>query len=685
MEICHFPLPKPEKSITFAAMAKYLIMTLAFWLSIDAYGQDDWQNALRHWMTVEDYEETYGEDVIEQLAEYADAPINLNQVTREQLEALPFLTAIQVEQIVEYVYRYAPIRSIGELKMIASLDFHTRQLLEYFVYVGPESPQRVWPKWSDVAKYGRHTFVASGKIPLYSRKGDQMSDSTGYRGYKYRHDIRYQFNYNDRIKFGLTAAQDAGEPFFADKNRLGYDHYSYYLQLRQMGRLEELNLGMYRVQMGMGLIMNTTFSLGKLATLQSLGRSTHMLTAHASRSQGDYLQGAAATLRIAPRWCLTAFASYRGLDATLNADGTARTLLRDGYHRTLTELSKKNNTHETDFGGSIGYRQGTFHVNLNAVHTHFDRQLIPQQALYKRYAASGSDFTNVSLDYGYNNNRWGLTGETAVNEHGAIATINTLNWRTTEALTLMLLHRYYDKRYTALHARCFGEGSSVQNEHGIYLGAKWQPVRAWLLQGYLDYAHFDWPRYRVSNSSDAFDALLSARYDSRSWNIEARYRMRIRQQDASETKRLMNRPEHRLHLRATMDVSPQWSLQTQADGVCVRTENVWQRGLMLSQHATWQWRWLKADAHIGWFRTDNYDARLYQYERSLQYDFSFPAYYGHGLRHSLMLQATIGSRIMAVAKYGTTNYFDRSIIGSGLQQISHSSMTDILLQLRYKF
>ena len=105
---------------------------------------------------------------------------------------------------------------------------------------------------------------------------------------------------------------------------------------------------------------------------------------------------------------------------------------------------------------------------------------------------------------------------------------------------------------------------------------------------------------------------------------------------------------------------------------------------MLSQHATWQWRWLKADAHIGWFRTDNYDARLYQYERSLQYDFSFPAYYGHGLRHSLMLQATIGSRIMAVAKYGTTNYFDRSIIGSGLQQISHSSMTDILLQLRVK-
>ena len=663
-------------------MERLWTITLVCLLSIGVYGQDNWQDALRQWLTVEDVEEGYGEEAMEQLAEMAASPINLNQTTREDLEALPFLSAIQVEEIVAYLYRYAPIRSIGELKMIASLDFLTRQLLEYFVYVGPEQSRRVWPKLDDVGKYGRHNIVVSGKIPLYDRKGDLSSDSTGYRGYKYRHDIRYQFNYNDRIKFGLTAAQDAGEPFFSEKNRLGYDFYSYYLQLRRMGRLEELNLGMYRVQMGMGLVMNTGFNLGKLATLQSLGRTTHTLTAHASRSQNDYLQGAAATVRVARHWLLTAFASYRPLDATLNKDGTARTLLHDGYHRTLTELNKKNNTHETDLGGSIGYRQGTFHAHLNMVYTHFNRQLVPQQVLYKRYAASGSDFTNVSIDYRYNTRSWGVSGETAVNGQGAMATINVLNWRTTETLTLMLLHRYYDKRYTALHARSFSEGSGVQNEHGAYLGAKWQPARTWRLQGYIDYAHFGWPRYQVSNSSDTFDALLSASYSGQSWNVDARYRMRVRQRDDSEKQWLENQPEHRLRLRSTVSLSPQLSLQTQADAVRTWADQAWQQGLMLSQHATWQWRWLTADAHIGWFRTDSYDARLYQYERSLQYDFSFPAYYGHGLRHSLMLQAAVGHRLKAVIKYGTTNYFDRSTIGSGQQQINHSSMTDILLQLR---
>ena len=665
-------------------MVRYVMIVVLFWLSLYCYGQDNWQDALRQWMTVEDMEEGYGEEMMEQLAEVAAQPINLNQATREELEALPFLSAIQVEGIMEYVYRYAPIRSLGELKMITSLDYHTRRLLEYFVYVGAERPQRVWPKLSDVAKYGRHTVVASGKIPLYSRRGDQLSDSSGYLGYKYRHDVRYQFNYNDRIKFGLTAAQDAGEPFFSDKNRTGYDHYSYYVQLRRMGRLEELNLGMYRVQMGMGLVMNTAFTLGKLATLQSLGRTTHSLTAHASRSQGDYLQGVAATVRVARGWHLTVFASYRALDATLNKDGTARTLLRDGYHRTQTELDKKHNTHETDLGGSIGYRKGTLQAHLNMVYTHFDRQLVPQQVLYKRYAPSGADFANASIDYRYNTVRWGISGEAAVNEQGALATINSVNWRATEALTLMMLHRYYDKRYTALHARSFGEGSSVQNEHGAYLGAKWQPTRRWLLQGYVDYAHFSWARYQVSTSSDALDAMLLASYSGQRWNVDARYRMRIRQRDDSDKQRLENQPEHRLRLRATVSPLPQVTLQTQADAVRSWADGGWQQGIMLSQHASWQWRWLTMDGHIGWFRTDSYAARLYQYERSVQYDFSFPAYYGHGLRHSVMLNATIGRRLTASIKYGTTNYFDRSTIGSGLQQINHSSMTDVLLQLRLK-
>jgi len=665
--------------LTLSASAQIATPHFAQGLKNDS--RNDWREALQRWLTAEDMEESYGEETMELLEERAATPINLNQTSREELEELPFLTAQQVEGIVEYIDRYRPLRSLNELLMIRALDYETRQLLQCFVVVGEVAPKRVWPTMENVAKYGKHTLMATGKIPFYKRRGDR----NGYLGYPYRHDLRYQFNYSNRIKFGLTAAQDAGEPFFKDKNKLGYDHYSYYFQLRDMGRLEELNLGMYRVQMGLGLVMNTGIQLGKLATLQSLGRSTHTLTAHSSRSTDGFLQGAAATVRLSSDWHITAFASLRYLDATLNDDGSARTLVTSGYHRTPTEMAKKNNTRETDLGGSIGWRRGTLYVNANAVYTRFNRSLEPlMSTLYRRYAAQGNNFINASLDYGYNNHRWSIAGETAINKSGALATIHSLSMKVGSQLSLMALHRYYDKRYTTLHGRSFSEGSGVQNEHGIYLGATWHPSRQWQLQGYVDYAHFPWARYLVSTSSDAFDAVLATRYNGKRWTLNARYRYHIRQRDDSKKKNVINKTEHRLRLNAVWNVSQLLTLTTQGDGVVSEFERQHSRGVMVSEHATCQWRWLKADAHVGWFRTDDYDSRIYQYEASVLYDFGFPMYYGHGIHYALMLKTTLGKRLTAAAKVSVTNYFDRDVIGTGLQQINHSSMTDLMLQLRYQ-
>ena len=660
---------------------KEMMLFLLLLLTVPVAAQSDWHEALREWLTAEDVEESYGEELLEQLEERAQTPINLNQTCREELEELPFLTAQQVEELTEYLDHYKPMRSLSELQMVKGLDYHTRRLLQCFVVAGEERKSSVWPKAADLLKYGQHRMTATGKIPFYERQGDR----NGYLGYKYRHDLRYQYTFGNRIKAGITAAQDAGEPFFTNKNSMGYDQYNYYVQLRDFGRLEELNLGHYRVQMGMGLVMNTSFHLGKLTTLQTMGRGLHTLSAHSSRSASNHLQGIAATVRLAKQWRVMAFASYQAIDATLNDDGTARTLLYSGYHRTPTEIEKKHNTYETDLGASIGWHQGTLHINANAVYTRYDRSLQPMQnALYHTYSAQGNSFLNMSLDYGWNNHRWAFSGETALNKKGAVALIHTVNCRVTDQLSLMLLHRYYDKRYTAQHANSFREGSSIQNEHGIYLGATWQPLRSWFVQGYVDYAHFSWPRYQVSASSDAFDALLSARYSRKRWTWNMRYRMHIRQRDNDTKKLIVNQRSHRLRIAVDWTTTSALTLRTQGDGVVVSEQGTNSRGIMIGQQARWQQRWLKVAATVAWFHSDDYDSRLYQYEPSTHYDFSFPAYYGHGIRYSLMMQADIGKHLALATKLGVTNYFDRSVIGTGLQQIDQSSMADLLIQLNVK-
>jgi hypothetical protein len=431
--------------------------------------------------------------------------------------------------------------------------------------------------------------------------------------------------------------------------------------------------------------MNTRFQLGKLATLQTMGRSQHALSAHSSRSANSHLHGLAATVRLSRHWRVTAFASHQAIDATLNDNGSARTLLYSGYHRTPTELEKKHNTQEADLGASIGWQQGTLHINANAVYTHYDRPLQPMQnALYRTYAAEGNDFLNMSLDYGWNNHRWAFSGETALSKKGAVALMHTANCKVTEQLSMMLLHRYYDKRYTAQHANSFREGSSIQNEHGIYLGANWQPLRSWFVQGYVDYAHFSWPRYQVSASSNAFDALLSARYTRKQWTWSARYRLHIKQHDNETKKSIVNETSHRLRMTADWLLLPALTLRMQGDGVVVSEQGSNSRGVMVGQQVRWQKKWVKVTGTLAWFRSDDYDSRLYQYEPSTQYDFSFPAYYGHGLRYSLLAQTDIGKHLALATKLGVTNYFDRSMIGTGLQQIDHSSMADLLVQLNVK-
>ena len=180
---------------------KHLITTILCCTSLFTYSQNatDWQESLRQWMTTEDMEESFGQEAMEMLEERAITPFNLNQVTREQLEELPFLTTKQVEGIIEYVERYGPMRSLSELQMITALDYDTRQLLQWFIYIGEGKAKKIWPTLSDLAKNGKHTLMATAKIPFYNRNGDSRNDSKGYVGYKYRHDIRYSTTFTHAL------------------------------------------------------------------------------------------------------------------------------------------------------------------------------------------------------------------------------------------------------------------------------------------------------------------------------------------------------------------------------------------------------------------------------------------------------------------------------------------------------
>ena len=629
-----------------------------------------WHQLLETMSQTEDFENLSWEDYEQDLEELAQHPINLNTATREDLERLPFLTASQVEEIMAYRHRCGVIRSMGEVAMIRDISWVQRQLLVHFVYVG-EGQKKSFPSLSTILHHGSHEVVGMLKVPLYERQGDKE----GYRGYQYKHSVRYQFRYGDYVKFGFLGAQDAGEPFGTDKNKLGYDFYSFYLQVRKWGRWKNITIGRYRLHEGMGLVLNNDFSLGKLSLLSSFGRSSNTIRVHSSRSSANYLQGIAATYSLSRYLDLTAFASYRKIDATLSSEGGIRTIVKTGLHRTSTEIEKQAVASNTLVGGNLNYRRNGWHVGATAFVTSFSRPLAPNtKQLYKRFAPEGERFWNASVDYGYVSSRWNFAGETATGDCGTIATINSASYLFSSHFSLTALQRYYPARYYSLFSNTFSEGSDAQDESGAYLGFTWTPSQRWSLSAYSDFAYFAWPKYLTNGSTRSWDNLLSLLYQP-SRAITLGGRVRYKQKAGVGT--------GRLRLFANIAKSC-WNARTSFDYTST-TKNEGSNGWMLGENFGYQWRWLKLAGNIAYFHTQSYDSRIYAYEPGLLYQMNFSSYYGEGIRYALVLRSQIGSHLTVLGKWGTTDYFDRNHISTGLQQIDRSSQTDIELQVKWKW
>ena len=662
----------------------FILVILLSW-ALHANAETEWEKWLDGIMLDGDYSEDTHEELYENLLELQRNGINVNSATREELLALPFLSEQQVMDILEYIHFHGALKSINELMSIESIDYSTRQLLQEFLYAG-DKPKKGFPSLKNIMTWGKNELSLYTKIPTYERVGDTSNGD--YIGYPYKFWARYSFSYAKNVRIGIVASQDPGEPFFLQSNKYGFDQYSGFIQLNGLGSVESLIVGRYSIAAGMGLVMNNSFSLGKSAMLQDLGRQRNVLSPHTSASENGYMQGAAATIRLSDAIRLTPFLSYRKTDATLNDDGSISSLIYTGYHRTISELNKKNNTSLTAGGINARWNLEDFSLGATAVFTHINRPLSPNKsATYKKIYPEGSNFFNASLNYSWLHYPFSVNGETAINANGAIATLNTLGWHLSQYVEVMGIYRFYSFNYYSLYANAFSEGGKTQNESGLYLGVRWQPKYGIDIQAYTDLAYFAWPRYGVSQSSYASDNVVSASYKTGKWLLSGKYRLHFKQKDSKSASGISWQTEHRLRIGAEWKDNG-WTSRSQLDITSVSStseSSSLSQGFMITENIGYDIGKWQIFAGGKYFNTDGYDSRLYSYERAMPHTFSFPAYYGHGIRYSLTAVWAPSPTLQFNAKAGITDYFDRSTISSGQQQINASSACDIEVGMRWRW
>lgn len=654
---------------------------LLFPLFSFAQQEASWEPYFEELVAMEDEESIDKEQLYEDLCYLAEHPLDLNAATREQLEQISFLSSKQIEQILSHREKYGEFASVGELASIFSLDYYRRKLLGSLVVIRSHEKTSV-PSWREMLKYGHHKITAYAQVPLYERKGDRSD----YLGYPLKHWLKYEFGSGAHVRAGVMASQDAGEPFFQVGNSQGYDYYSPYLQLTNLWRIKSLVVGRYRATFGMGLVTGTSYSMGKTVALTSMGRIATGVRAYTSRSEADYFQGIASTVTLSPHWEVSGWWSYRPIDATLNKNGSIATILSSGYHRTISEMNKKGNSHSTSFGADVTYRKGGFSMGLTSLYTWLNRPLQPNiSQAYRRHYPMGNEFVNTSLHYTYFHHLISLRGEVAVNKEGGIAVVHSLGFTPGNMPDMVLIHRYYAPRYNTLHGHGFGNASKTQNEHGIYFGITgYLPWAGWMFSSYVDYAYSSQPKYLVSFPSHSVEQMTGVEYSTEQWKATARYRIKLTQKDNNTHSRLDNLWLHRLQLSSAYTTTAQWTHTTRAAATYINNVEG-DRGWCLSQSVAKHWN--RCGVYVGatLFDVSGYDARIYVYEKNLHHSFSSLNVYGRGWRLAAVGSVNVLAALRCHVKVGVTHYTDRNEIGSGLQTINGSNKADVEIQGEWRF
>ena len=628
------------------------------------------------------------ENELEELSTRLQEPVNLNTATREQLEQFPFLSDIQIEHLLAYIYIHGQMQTIYELQLIEDMDRQTIQYLLPFVCIKAINNEPAF-RWKTMlksaVKYGKNEVLTRMDIPFYKRKGYEHT----YLGPAVYNSVKYSFRYSDRLYAGVVAEKDAGEPFAALHNRNGYDYYSFYLLLKNCGWLKALAVGNYRLSFGQGLVISTDYLMGKTIYASSFNNRSSGIKKHSSTDEYNYFRGIAATVALAKHWDISGFYSHRSLDGVIK-DGEITSIYKTGLHRSRKEADKKHLFTLQLTGGNVSYQQNRIRLGITGIYYVFNRPYEPELTGYSKYNLHGNNFYNLGIDYAYRWHRFSFQGETAIGKQGW-ASLNRLQYSPVQDVHLMLIHRFYSYDYWAMFAHSFGEGSTAQNEQGYYLGVETSPFAHWKFFASFDLFSFPWKRYRVSKASRGMDGLVQATFTPRTnLSMDLKYRYKQKERDLTGSKGTLTLPifHHQFRYRLNYSLKDVFSSRTTLDYNHFhsqdRAANI---GYQVTQMISSQLPWARlfADVQGSYFFTDSYDSRVYASEKGLLYTFYTPSFQGHGFRFSIRLRYELNKHWLFITKFGETVYLDRNEIGSGNDLIRGNKKADIQMQLRIKF
>lgn len=657
-------------------------------------------------MADNDETETEDDSYLQGWQELKRKRLNLNAATEHDLQELHLLNDLQIASLLNYRRLIGKLADIYELQAIPGWNIQLIRTVLPFVTVQDTDSfiESLRKRWSG----GTKTFLCRTSGVLETAKGflaPKDSSASHYAGSPLKLFVRYKYNYKGLLQWGILGEKDAGEQFFKGAQKKGFDFYSVHFFARKIGKIKELALGDFTVNMGQGLIQWQSLAYNKGVSVSGIKRQSPVLRPYNSAGEYNFHRGAGMTVQEG-KWEITAFLSVRNRDASVTTDSLGNrfvtSLGTSGYHRTRTEIAGKNIQGQTTFGGSLQYGTDRWKIGLNSIQYQFVLPIQKRDDPYNLYAFKGNSLKNHSIDYSYTKKNIHFFGEIAIDNNRHTAMVNGMLVSLGTIADASVLHRSSGPAFQSMYANAFTENTMPGNEKGLYTALTLRPSNTVTIDTYADVFNFPWLKYLVDAPSLGKEYFMQLTYKpDKQVEIYTRYRYKAKQKnDAAEedvNKEVRLIPQQNWRFHASFKVSNTVTLRT-------RTEIAWydrngpaqEEGFsgfvdVLYKPSGKAW---SGNLRVQYFETQGYNSRVYAYENDVLYGATIPALSDKGIRYYInarvnatnMLKHFLHSSLKMdiYLRWAQTVYDGRKMIGSSLDEIKGTKKTDFKCQFMFQ-
>lgn len=615
-------------------------------------------------------------------------PININTKEIRKLAELGVISNLQLAAIQNYIEKYGKIIALEEMMQIQELNKELLLRIKPFIYFDgiSEAQKTSFNKLSSQSKYDLTLHYQ--RVIQKSKAYDKIEPI--YLGDPVRTMLKFSAKFYKKWRIGINFEKDAGESYYwnSKKAKLGFDHNSAFISYQGNGILKKGIIGDFQCGFGQGLTFWRAFSFNKSSNSVSIRKVNAGIRPHTGLDEYNFLRGAAFHFSIR-NLSLTTLFSLRNLDANQNDStfSSFSSIIKSGYHRSQNEKDKVSNLKEMIWASHFNYSLNRLAIGLSFVQQSLSSTQNPKSILSSIHQFSGSTNYTIGLNGEYQLKNGHVFYEVSRGSNSAMSYIIGSVISPDPRFSFSLLHRVYSKNFQSISSNAFGESSLNQNETGFYTGIEFHPIRKLRINAFYDIFQFQWIKSRIPFPSTGSEFIVKVDYKkSKMQNFSFRYRMKQVETKNTFSNALMHKTRHQLRIDYSQNVHSFLKFHYRLELHKVKqlersTGYLFFIDFILQSPA----KPYSISARYAIFNTDNYDTRIYAYERDVYFAYSIRPYFYQGQKIYLNLKWRWKRFYTFSFRLSHTNYPYLDTIGSGYDLIAGNNKTEITLQVRIRW